>query len=295
MSIINYTKLMRFKTSFLIGVSSLLGVSFYLSDNVNLTENLLQEPTIIILLKIIAVFLLLVLSSGALNLFNDIIDLKIDQELKPERILAQGIVSIKRAYIFFVLCFSTGLVLGWFINLKVLAIYLIMFAVGVFYSLFFQNIPLVKNIIVAFSISMAILVGYLALTMSNAFDLSNKMITIFFLSLFSIISFELQKDINDVEVDKKYDKKTFPVVFGKKRSSVLVYILYWFLVLVLWLYLIFNFIAGIYLIIILIIIQSYVLYSIRNIIFDQSFEIMERARIRIYFLFAITLFTLFIV
>ena len=289
MFVLNYTKLMRFKTSFLIGISSILGVSFCLSDN------LIQLPFKDMLLKIIAVFILLILSSGSLNLFNDIIDVKIDKELKPERILAQGIVSIKKAYLFFSSSFLIGLLLSWYINLMVLVIYVIMFCVGVFYSLFFQNIPLVKNLVVAFSISMSILVGYLSLIISNTFNVSNKMITIFFLSLFAIITFELQKDINDVEVDKKYNKRTFPVIFGKKESSMLVYILYWLIVTVFWLYLTLNSKADLLIIGVLIVVQSYVLFSIKNILSDQSFEIMERARIRIYFLFALTLFTLFIV
>lgn len=287
MSIFNYTKLMRFKTSFLIGLASLLGSWFYVSDyntDLHITE---------IVPKLLAVFLLLVFSSGSLNLFNDIKDINIDKELKPERILPQGLVSIKNAYSFFFLSTLLCLLLSLFINMIVFGIYVIMFGIGVCYSLFFENIPLVKNIVVSFSISMSILVGYLSLIGNSDFNISIKMLVIFILSLFSILAFELQKDINDVEIDQKYNKRTFPAIFGKKKSSVLAYIIYWLIVLVLWLYLMVSANTNIYVILILILVQSYVLISIRNIITDQSFNALERARIRIYALFAITLVMLF--
>ena len=279
---------MRFKTSFLIGMSSLLGAWFYYSEDVVSLSN------VDIIIKLITVFLLLFLSSGSLNLFNDIIDLKIDSELKPERILPQGIVSIRNAYLFFIILVGACFILSFSLNIIIFVIYCIMVSIGIGYSVFLQNIPLIKNFVVALSISMSILVGYLSLLVNLEFVLSGKIIIIFILSLLSILSFELQKDINDVEIDKKFNKNTFPVIFGKKRSSILIYTLDWILLIIFWLYLILiNSNANIYLLSILIVIQLYLLLSIRNIITDQSFTVLERARIRIYALFAITLLFLF--
>ena len=169
-----------------------------------------------------------------------------------------------------------------------------MCVMGIFYSLFFQNIPLIKNFIVALSISMSILVGYLSLLPNLEINFSSKIITIFVLSLMAVFSFELQKDINDVEIDKKFNKRTFPVIFGKKKSSIFIYVIYWILALIFWIYLVFfTSTSYVYLIYLLIIIQAILLISIRNIIIDQSFIVLERARIRIYFLFSITLLFLF--
>lgn len=279
---------MRFKTSFLIGISSLLGAWFYV------TEFTVKLSNTNIILKLSAVFTLLLCSSGSLNLLNDIIDLKIDKELKPERILPQGTVSVPKAYIFFAILTVICLICALGLNLFIVAIFLIMYLIGVFYSLFFQNIPLVKNFVVALSISMAILVGYLSLIVNLNVSFTGKIMVIFILSLFSIFSFELQKDINDVEVDKKFNKRTFPVIFGKKRSSIYIYVIYWLLASIFWLYIVFllpstNF----YFVITLIGIQLYLLISVRHIVFDQSFEVLEKARIRIYALFAITLVFLF--
>ena len=269
-------------------MSSLLGAWFYYSEDVVSLSN------VDIIIKLITVFLLLFLSSGSLNLFNDIIDLKIDSELKPERILPQGIVSIRNAYLFFIILVGACFILSFSLNIIIFVIYCIMVSIGIGYSVFLQNIPLIKNFVVALSISMSILVGYLSLLVNLEFVLSGKIIIIFILSLLSILSFELQKDINDVEIDKKFNKNTFPVIFGKKRSSILIYTLDWILLIIFWLYLILiNSNANIYLLSILIVIQLYLLLSIRNIITDQSFTVLERARIRIYALFAITLLFLF--
>lgn len=277
---------MRFKTSFLIGLSSLLGAWFYTNEyNITLTY---EE----IFVKLISVFLLLLLSSGSLNLFNDIIDLEIDKELKPERILPQGSISISQAYLFFLILAIICFILSLSLNILIFIIFLIMFTIGILYSLFLQNIPLIKNFVVALSISLSIIVGYLSLITNLEISFSTKMFIIFILSLFSIFSFELQKDINDVEIDKKFNKKTFPVLFGKKNSSIMIYTIYWVLAIIFWIYIIFlN--SNIYLIFLLIVIQFILLISIRNITFDQSFKSMERARIRIYILFTITLIFLF--
>ena len=279
---------MRFKTSFLIGLSSILGAWFYYS------ENIISLTNVDILIKLLTVFLLIFLSSGSLNLFNDIIDLKIDTELKPERILPQGSVSIRKAYLFFIILVGTCFILSFRLNIIIFVIYFIMLGIGIGYSVFLQNIPLVKNFVVALSISMSILVGYLSLLINLEFVLSGTIIIIFILSLLSIFSFELQKDINDLEIDKKFNKNTFPVIFGKKRSCKLIYSIDWILLIIFWLYLAFvNSNMNIYLLCLLIIVQLYLLFSIRNIITDQSFTVLERARIRIYVLFAVTLFFLF--
>ena len=169
-----------------------------------------------------------------------------------------------------------------------------MLGIGIFYSLFFQNIPLIKNFIVALSISMSILVGYLSLITNLEISFSHKIIVLFVLSLFSIFSFELQKDINDVEIDKKFNKRTFPVIFGKKNSTFITYIIYWILACIFWIYLLFyNSSTNVFLLLLLIVIQLYLLISIRNILTNQSFVVLEQARIKIYFLFAITLVFLF--
>jgi 4-hydroxybenzoate polyprenyltransferase len=280
---------MRFKTSLLIAISSILGVWFYYSQNLVLLSH--KD----IFLKMTSVFLLILLSSGSLNLFNDIVDLKIDKELKPERILPQGLVSFKKAYLFFYLMIICCFILSIYLNELTGIIYLIMLFIGISYSLFLQNIPLIKNFVVAFSISMSILVGYISLITNKQFDISNKMIIILILSLFSILAFELQKDIDDVEIDKKFNKNTFPVIFGKITSARLVYFIYWIVIIIFWIYLLlFNLNTGIYFKLLLIFVQFYVLFSVRIILSNTSHFVLERARIRIYVLFAVTLIFLFI-
>lgn len=289
MFIPNYTKLMRFKTSFLIGLSSILGAWL------NYSQNKIELSNIDILFKLIAVFLLIVLSSGSLNLFNDIKDLKIDKELKPERILPQEIVSIQKAYLFFFLMTICCVIFALSLNLIVFVIYIIMLGIGVCYSLFLENLPLIKNIVVGLSIAMSIIVGYLSLIINLDVTFTHRVLVIFFLSFFSIIAFEIQKDINDVEIDQKYNKVTFPVIFGKKKSSVLVYVMYWLILLLFWSYLVFYTTTAIYLSILLIIIQTIFIISIRKIVVNQSKQVLEEARIRIYILFAITLVASFLV
>lgn len=279
---------MRFKTSFMIGFSGILGSYFYFTDN---TISLSYKD---ILIKGITVFLLVLFSSGSLNLFNDILDLKIDKELKPERVLAQGLVSTQNAYTFFILMVVACLLLSFSLNIIVFVVYVIMLIVGICYSLFLENIPLVKNFIVAFSISMSILVGYLSFLSNVKLNISSHMVVIFILSIFSILAFELQKDIGDVDIDRKYHKITFPVVFGKKNSAVLVYVFYWFLAIIFWLYVLFvTFNTTFFLALLLISLQLIILLSIYKITIDQSSEYLEKVRIRVYSLFFVTLVALF--
>ncbi len=115
--------------------------------------------------KSIAAFFLFSLCAGAIYTFNDIIDLASDREhpVKKYRPLASGRVSVRAAWIFFVLVGSIALIgsflfdpaFGW-----VVAAYILL---QIFYTLKLKNIVIVDVLVVSFSFLIRIIAGGIAI------------------------------------------------------------------------------------------------------------------------------------
>ena len=157
------------------------------------------------------------LASG--NIINDIYDLDIDKINKPNRPIASGIISKRMAiFLYFILILLT-VFFSFSFSLQIICIILINNLLLLLYSKSLKSLALIGNIVVSYLSASIFLV--LALYINEYKVSLFFIVTSFFISLIR----ELIKDIEDVDGDKKYHLKTFPILFGVEKSLILFHIL----------------------------------------------------------------------
>ena len=164
------------------------------------------------------------ITSGA-NIVNDIFDIEIDRINKPKRLLPSGKVSLKSAWIYFIISYFLAIILallsGWFM-------FIIAFSIGILlytYSSYFKRTVLWGNIVVSFSTAIAFIYGAEAVGHWKA-----GIIPAFF-SLFFHFGREVIKDMQDMEGDLAHNAVTFAGKFGKQNSIFLVNVVFFILIL----------------------------------------------------------------
>lgn len=165
------------------------------------------------------------------NLINDYFDAKTDEVNRPERLIPSGRLTRKQALLISISLFALGNILLTIVNLNLLKIGLAATFMLIIYTPILKRLPLIGNITVALLLSLTIIAGALA---SGAFlNLKNAILPsslIFFLNL----PREILKDGEDLIGDRKAGLRTFPVVFGIRRTRLLVLFTLW--ILILWIF-----------------------------------------------------------
>jgi len=151
--------------------------------------------------------------SGALiaaggNAVNDYFDVEIDKINKPFRPLPAGLISPKRALIFSIVLFLSGIILGGLINFTAFVISFLAAVSLFFYSYKLKVMTLWGNLTVAFVSGMAFVYGGVA-----AGNYLKSMIVGGFAFLFHLAR-EIVKDCEDVEGDRSLGAGTIPIKFG---------------------------------------------------------------------------------
>jgi len=186
------------------------------------------------------IYALLVISffTAGANSINDSIDYKTDAINNPKRPIPKGEISPFKAMIFSFCMFLLGIFFSLFLNQTsfILSV-LIALPLIIFYSIFFKSTPIFGNLIVSLIISIAFL--FIA-SINNNFK---SIITISLLGFLFTFTREFIKDIADYEGDKVSKIKTFPVLYGIKKSikiAVLILILLIFSLLIPYFFQIFS-------------------------------------------------------
>lgn len=171
------------------------------------------------------------LLAGAGNIENDVVDYKIDLINASHRPLASGIISLslaKLAYLFiYAISISLAFSLSLFHGLWAAAIAVVL----MMYNRYYQRLPFIGNIVVAFLCSQAVAFPILRLTdtFSRFQDFNN--VSLGFIMAFAFVftlAREMVKDIEDMEGDFQQGLKTAPIVFGSSIVRILALFLIWF-------------------------------------------------------------------
>ena len=181
----------------------------------HLTDSLNQ--TIIIINAVVVV----VSFAGASNILNDIFDINIDKKNQPYRPLPSGKISIWNALVYMLAIYFFGIYA--LFNLSELAIeiaLLIVLPILILYTPVFKRIPLIGNIAVAAVLGMVFIFSEAAFTGTVSI-----MWTPSWMAFGLTFIRELIKDVEDLDGDKLYGARTFPVVFGVHNSLYLAYLL----------------------------------------------------------------------
>lgn len=147
-------------------------------------------------------------TAAAGNIINDILDKEGDKVNHPERAIPSGRVSVKLAGIEYFFFLIASCVIASFINQLAFIIVFLTNVLLFIYSNRLKKIPLLGNITVAYLTGMAFIYGGVSVGHPRA-----ALIPAVFAFLINLIR-ELVKDVQDIEGDKKIDRKTFPIRFG---------------------------------------------------------------------------------
>ena len=166
------------------------------------------------------------------NILNDIIDLKNDSYNHPNRILPQQIISIKKVYFLLFACLVIILVSSFYISMIAKTYLLVANIVLLFYNLYYKNMFLIGNVVIAMLLSSVFIFTELVLVQSYT-QLIIPSVLAFGLSLIR----EILKDLEDMDGDNKVGRKTMPIYLGIQATLIFIYILIVsFLVLCLYIY-----------------------------------------------------------
>lgn len=189
----------------------------------------------------IPLFLLLVLSfvllAAAGYVINDIADIDVDSINKPDKVLVGRTISFKNAYNFYYLLNGLVVVISLVLGIilkswRLSMIILMMIGLLWFYSKKYKRMNLIGNVVVAFASSMALMIVwlcdffYLSLQpelFTNASDafpaITTSLLAYTLFSFLTSLIREMVKDLEDMEGDKRFGCKTFPVVAGKNTAK----------------------------------------------------------------------------
>ena len=219
-----YLKLIRWKNLLLITYIFLL-IKLLFFPSFYLETKLADFQFFQLLLSI-----LLIAAAG--YIINDIVDIKADLINKPQKVIVSKIITIEKATHWYKITNTIGIFLGIVLCLKIGKPSYSFFFIGgalllYYYSINLKSKPLVGNLIVAFLISLSILIlGLFEIDFSSKNLYQNIAInTLILISLFAFIINlirEIVKDIEDINGDNYLNIKTLPILFGIHRIKNLV-------------------------------------------------------------------------
>ena len=178
-------------------------------------------------IPLILAMLAVLFEISAGNVINDYFDYKIDLINKPERPIPSGRISLKTARNYAYGLFLCGTICGFLIsyltnNWVPFIIVLISDVILYLYAYKLKSTPLIGNLTVGFMTGLCFTFGGFSIGTPEMIYTST------FLGFFAFImttAREITKDIEDIEGDKLEGAKTFPILYGKKISAVITFIL----------------------------------------------------------------------
>jgi len=187
----------------------------------------LQSPYIFLL----ALSSMLIAGGG--NIINDYFDVNIDQINKPKKLIIGKYIHRHWAILYHILFSVIGVALGFWIEYKTRAhllgfTNLLCVALLFLYSIVLKRKPLSGNFLIAVLTAWTVLVVTFCesnrlLTNSTLLESAKIFrLTCLYAGFAFIISLvrEMIKDMEDVEGDRHYDCRTFPILFGMNAAKI---------------------------------------------------------------------------
>lgn len=226
----SFLKLIRWKNLFLIALTQvLIKYALFASFGVSITLSLFE-------------FILLVLATiciaAAGNVINDVYDVETDLVNKPHKVIVGKSISEKTALNLFIILNVIGVGIGFYLSNRIgrsgfAALFIIISVLLYIYATYLKQTILIGNIIVSILVAMSIIiVGFFDLLPAITPQNQQTQLAIFKIVFnYAIFAFminllrEIIKDIEDIDGDSKAEIRTLPVVIGKNRAAILVFIL----------------------------------------------------------------------
>jgi len=223
------------KLNFVVGMAKQTNTTFTFGALIRLTRfwnlviiGLAQYFTALLLIsrttlydeKLLLLSISTVLLAAAGYIINDYYDVKIDLINKPDRVVIGKSIARRFAILFHTALSFLGIGLGFLINWKMGVINFLSAFLLWFYSNYLKRLPFVGNFTVALLTGLAIeLVNFL-------YDVNNQLVTIYALfAFFMTLIREIIKDMEDLKGDNSFGCKTLPIIWGIRKTKLLVYFL----------------------------------------------------------------------
>lgn len=153
-------------------------------------------------------------------IINDYYDIKIDLINKPNRVVIGKNITRRYALFFHTILSFMGVALGFVLSWKLGVInFLSAFLLWV-YSNNLKRQPFIGNFVVAWLTSISIVL------VNILYDVSSSLVVIYALfAFFMTLIREIVKDMEDLKGDNTFGCRTLPIVWGIRKTKVLLYIL----------------------------------------------------------------------
>ena len=148
------------------------------------------------------------------NAYNDICDLPADRVNRPDRVLVRGDIDMTLALRIAGWCLALGLMLAAYAYVDALILAVTVATVLFLYDRNLKFQPLVGNVAVAAICASTVAFGAIA---GGSWNRQVLVLTVCAFALTLVR--ELYKDIQDVAGDKAMGARTYPILFGEKRSA----------------------------------------------------------------------------
>lgn len=173
-------------------------------------------------LQMIYLIIPAVLTAAAGYIINDIKDIDIDKINKPGKNLIGTLVSQKEAYMVYAVLNSVSLAVSFLLNEQYAMINVCIIGMLYLYAVQLKSVPLFGNIIISICSALVIFCCDLIIDFKTDIGPINFISYIVFAFLITLIR-ELVKSIEDIEGDKSFGIKTYPVVLGIKATKILIF------------------------------------------------------------------------
>ena len=153
-------------------------------------------------------------------IINDYFDVKIDLINKPREVIIGKYIKRRWAMLIHQILNITGIAIGFFLGLKVFLINILAVSTLWFYSERFKKKAFIGNFLVA------ILSAFSLIILSVYYQKNTLLVNIYALFAFFIsLIREIIKDMEDIRGDARYGCRTLPIIWGIRRTKILLYIL----------------------------------------------------------------------
>ncbi len=161
-----------------------------------------------------------ILIAAAGYIINDYYDVKIDLINKPDRVVIGKSIARRFAILFHTALSFAGVGCGFLISWKIGVINFLSAFLLWLYSNYLKRQPFVGNLTVA------LLTGLSIELINVLYDVNNQLVTIYALfAFFMTLIREIIKDMEDLKGDNSFGCKTLPIIWGIRKTKVLVYFL----------------------------------------------------------------------
>ncbi len=152
-------------------------------------------------------------------IINDYFDVKIDLINKPQEVIIGKNIRRRWAMLIHQILNFVGLAIGFFLGLKVFLINILAISALWYYSERFKRKAFIGNFLVAF------LTAFSLIILSVYYQKNTLLVNIYALFAFSIsLIREIIKDMEDIRGDARYGCRTLPIIWGIRRTKILLYI-----------------------------------------------------------------------